>query len=600
MVFNGGTIVRTKLKKTILLVIIIIMGLATFASAISSIYAKNFLPDKSIESVSFEEIGQLPFDPTIFEVDPSPFLDPYLPEVPLKVLPLPEQDYFLFEHHGGWWYDAEKTIDNNDDDLLCWAATATNVLEYTGWGVVNNFITTDDMFKHFQDHWIDKTGSPWYAWEWWFNSSTHTPLPDPTSTNRTDVPGGGNYWLSENFRDYVHWEDNSSRTMNAIDNYLHEGYPGVLAIIPPSGNGGHVITCWGLRKNIFGGYVGVWVTDSDDNKGTPAIPPPGPRNTLRYYDLGYNSSSKCWELTNYGSGWYIVETLALEKMPEMLGWHRPVANGGGPYFAFEGTPVHFIGSAIDIDGQDLQYRWDFNSDGFWDTTFSDTPTTSHTYEGEYSGNALLEVFDGIYKDVDEVEVTVTQIPSAFATLVQKENPNFLLPANPVNFTDLFYYLPFPYPYAFEWDFGDGTSQRGNLAGDITTIHTFSAPGDYTITLSIELETMVETYSSIIHVATMDEAIQDLNVYIQDLDNGCFKSNSDTRKNAINNIFSALNSKLSQEKYYGVINSLNQNIRQKTDGLIDGKIGNDWITDQEIQIQICTMIDNISDYLRTFL
>ena len=37
-----------------------------------------------------------------------------------------------------------------------------------------------------------------------------------------------------------------------------------------------------------------------------------------------------------------------------------------------------------------------------------------------------------------------------------------------------------------------------------------------------------------------------------------------------------------------------------DGLIDGKVGNDWIEDHEIQEQICLMIDNILEYLENLL
>jgi hypothetical protein len=555
-------------------------------------------------NINFDSVGsdnQSPIPQSIFEVDPIPFLDPYLAELPPKTLPLPEQDYFLFDHHGGWWYDAEKTSDNNDDDYLCWAATATNIMEYTGWGVVSSFIDTDDMFKHIQDHWKDISGSMHNAWEWWFDSSTHTT--DPSSTNRVDVVGGGNYWLSEDLYDYLHWEANTTKVLNAIDTYMQQGYPSALVIVPPSGPGAHIITCWGLRKNSLGGYVGLWVTDSDDNKGTPASPPPGPINTLRYYDLAYDSNNESWKMTNYNSGWYIIGMEVLETMPDTLGGYRPIANGGGPYAALKGTNVLFTGSAIDVyDQNNIQYRWDFDADGFWDTTFSSSPTATYTYPGEYSGTALLEVFDGIFKDVDEFEVTISTLSSAFYTLSYEQNPKFILPSiYQINFTRLFYYLPTFDAQEYEWNFGDGTNQIGSLTGDITTIHIFTSPGDYTVTLKIkDGETTVETYSTVIHVVTIEEAMQEINSYIQELEENSFKSNSDKRKNAINNMFSALNKKIAKEAYKGAINSIKRNIRQKADGLIDGKVDNDWITNQEIQQKICIMIDDTVDYLETLL
>ena len=64
--------------------------------------------------------------------------------------------YKLYDWHGGTWCDAEKTADNAEDDLLCWAAAACNVMNWTGWGFVINgtqdITNEDEMFRYFQDH----------------------------------------------------------------------------------------------------------------------------------------------------------------------------------------------------------------------------------------------------------------------------------------------------------------------------------------------------------------------------------------------------------------------------------------------------------------
>ena len=41
--------------------------------------------------------------------------------------------YYLWDDWGGTYSDAEKSPTNTDDDLMCWAASAANLLAWTGW-----------------------------------------------------------------------------------------------------------------------------------------------------------------------------------------------------------------------------------------------------------------------------------------------------------------------------------------------------------------------------------------------------------------------------------------------------------------------------------
>ena len=78
---------------------------------------------------------------------------------------------------GGTYYDAEKTPPGDSDDEMCWAAAASNVLAWTGWGDVasvdgadlHTINETDAIFKYFQTHWTDEGGWPIDAWAWWFS-----------------------------------------------------------------------------------------------------------------------------------------------------------------------------------------------------------------------------------------------------------------------------------------------------------------------------------------------------------------------------------------------------------------------------------------------
>jgi ELWxxDGT repeat protein len=73
----------------------------------------------------------------------------------------------------------------------------------------------------------------------------------------------------------------------------------------------------------------------------------------------------------------------------------PVADAGGPYTGLEGTSVTLdASSSYDPDGDPLQYRWDFDNSGEWDTDWSTEPTVSYAWDDDWTGWVRLEVSDG--------------------------------------------------------------------------------------------------------------------------------------------------------------------------------------------------------------
>ena len=214
-------------------------------------------------------------------------------------------DYFLWDDWGGTWADAEKTIANTEDDLMCWAASASNVLEWTGWHGAGSLTNADAMFGYFCDHWTDLGGMTSFGWEWWLTGVN--PSAGWPGWSQVDVPGGG-FYPTVNFNDYFHQTWTSPMAMSAIDTYLHAGYGPGLAVY----DGGHAITVWGFQydPDITDYYTGVWVTDSDDDKNNPPYP-----NTLRYYDVSLSGGH--WYLQEfYGTSiWSIEGVMALEPNP---------------------------------------------------------------------------------------------------------------------------------------------------------------------------------------------------------------------------------------------------------------------------------------------
>jgi protocatechuate 3,4-dioxygenase beta subunit len=103
----------------------------------------------------------------------------------------------------------------------------------------------------------------------------------------------------------------------------------------------------------------------------------------------------------------------------------PIAEAGGPYTGNEGSLIIFNGSSSsDPDNDSLQYRWDFNNDGTWDTDWSDSPTATHTCYDSWSGNAKLEVKDSEFTVSDLANVTVT--PASGITIKLRDSNGNLI------------------------------------------------------------------------------------------------------------------------------------------------------------------------------
>jgi hypothetical protein len=327
--------------------------------------------------------------------------------------------YMLYNNHGGWWADAEKApgddgmgnpAPNNpgdEDDLLCWAATVSNMLEWTGWGFVGGMEDddTDEFLDYFEDHVTDYGSTNRWGIEWWFTGN----LPTQTGDWSVEDVQGGNFWSSNyTFSNYLKLSSGNGSILPDIRTWMMNGYAIGLGIYPIGTEGGHAITCWGFNYNPSKNpatepedyYLGIWVTDSDSHKGQS-----NPDDVLRYYEVEWDSSKGYWYMPSYGSGWVICEVNALLPFP---GESRPVAADGGPYIANEGSAVTFSGSGS-TDDDTLRYRWDFDGDGDWDTSWSTSSSASNTWYDNYNYDVYLEVFDDRLRDMDVTTVTINNV-----------------------------------------------------------------------------------------------------------------------------------------------------------------------------------------------
>lgn len=216
--------------------------------------------------------------------------------------------YMLHENWGGSWSDADKSRKNRDDDMLCWAASAANLLQWTRWGNVHGMTTADQMFTYLQQHWTDDGGNPYYALQWWFGGTNMAQ--GVPGWAQVDVAGGG-FFPGQSLWNFIHRSSDRAQALSTIDSYLRSGYAVSLRVSTGAVNSGHFVTCWGyeFRAGNTGDYAGVYLTDSDDNTGKPK------KNFLKYYEVVQANGQ--WYLKKKGSGtlWTITDVYGLSRRP---------------------------------------------------------------------------------------------------------------------------------------------------------------------------------------------------------------------------------------------------------------------------------------------
>lgn len=380
--------------------------------AILIIFAMLIIGFGGISSVGSSEESSLGLATSTYEVqslsDKGPLYQWTIEDRPYSSL---NGSILIFNDHGGWFADAEKRPgddggDNPDpwaageeDDLLCWAATCSNMIEYSGWGYSTNVqsYNTDNFFYYYQDHVTDQGSKVENGLKWWFSGNLDRPF--LSSWSIEDVEGGG-FWKSVNTADYIIKNDDSDSIMYQIDTWTSAGNVVGLGVRDHNGENGHAITCWGFdyRMSVdkWGNpgsyYLGIWISDSDDSKGTDT-----PDDVLKFEPIKWDSSENKWAMPEYYD-YFIYDATVLLPYPNDV---RPVAHAGNSYVATEGTSIVLDGRySTDADSDTLYYRWDFEGDGKWNTEWSTNPTVTIGCPGEYEGKVYLEVSDGRLLDMD--------------------------------------------------------------------------------------------------------------------------------------------------------------------------------------------------------
>jgi len=158
------------------------------------------------------------------------------------------------------------------------------------------------------------------------------------------------------------------------------------------------------------------------------------------------------------------------------------------------------------------------------------------------------------------------------------------------------------PASWSWDFGDLFT---SIVQD--PVHRYQYPGIYTVTLTVSSPsgTDTETRSDYINAESrflpkeyVSEGLVNTNLIIYSLPDSAFGSDAEQHKMVFDNKFAALDEMAQNEAWNGFLQKLENDIRSKMDGTIDGNPKDDWIVDPDAQRDLCANIDAMSAYVRT--
>ncbi|MGN0149836.1 MAG: hypothetical protein ACI4C7_06265 [Clostridia bacterium] len=209
--------------------------------------------------------------------------------------------------------DAEKTnMPNDGDNELCWAATTSNMLHYTGWGEKAGFNSTDDLFDLFRDSFDDVVGNALFGIEWFFNG-TYQPQTWNGWAKAKDFGNSGRYfeqYASDRVTDYIYIDHNHANIKSLTDALENGSGVGIsVGWINDDGerNGGHAITVWGYicdkdfsEKDIeYYKSLIISDSDSDEKEDTNRRTAPNKLNVLNMTPFT-TGNYDTWKFDGYG------------------------------------------------------------------------------------------------------------------------------------------------------------------------------------------------------------------------------------------------------------------------------------------------------------
>jgi len=215
----------------------------------------------------------------------------------------------------------------------------------------------------------------------------------------------------------------------------------------------------------------------------PASASPNTYTFTAYLVPGKDSATSPPDGHTVGAGTGIAFTITVPSPPIN---QPPVADAGGPYIGNEGTAITFDASGSgDADGDTLYYRWDFDSDGVWDTSASTTSTATYTWYDDHTGTAKVGVSDGIVETTDTADVAVLNVDPTVDAIEMTPSTAVVKVGELVSASASFTDPGTLDTHTATWDWGDTLTDDVDLAtSPVSGSHAYTAAGVYTIELTV--------------------------------------------------------------------------------------------------------------------
>ena len=208
--------------------------------------------------------------------------------------------------------DAEKTYSNDADDQLCWAASASDMLEFTGWASKAGFDNEDEVFEAYIAAHENDGSNQAKAMAWFFNGSAGGDNTGGSGAEIIDYPNSGGYlkdYAYEQFSGH-NYVEGGTYDMDMIVDLLRSGCGVGLAImiykkrlLSYRAQGAHAITVWGAVTDSSrpstdpARYLSLFITDSDsyESKSTNRY---NASNVINVFPLVYDTRASRYDMSS--------------------------------------------------------------------------------------------------------------------------------------------------------------------------------------------------------------------------------------------------------------------------------------------------------------
>jgi len=85
------------------------------------------------------------------------------------------------------WPDADKSYVGGAANNQCWAATASDMLYFNGWGARGGFQNENEMFAYFRNMWTNNGGYADYGVRWYLSTTMYNTDPAPTGAGWAEI-----------------------------------------------------------------------------------------------------------------------------------------------------------------------------------------------------------------------------------------------------------------------------------------------------------------------------------------------------------------------------------------------------------------------------